>query len=151
MNEYFKLKVTKRDTIIVWILAILATAYQLGFFQSSVVEVNGIKLQKPFLSKYSATFAPKSVEEDGQIYKVKEGMLLIEFDYSYTFDEIRLGFVPTEHMTLFDNCEDYNITVDDEGIYSASVYHLKKQLLVAVISNSKEDVDSFAKQICKSK
>jgi len=70
---------------------------------------------------------------------------LIQFDYSYTFDEIRLGFVHTEDMTLFDKYEDYNISVDDEGIYSDSVYHLKKQLLVDVISNSKENVYFFCR------
>ncbi len=151
MNKKFKLKVTKRDEIIVWIVGILSTAYLLGFFQDSIVEVNGIQLEKPFLSRYSVTYVPDTVEEDSQIYRVKEGMLFVKFDYGYTFDEIRLGFVISNYSPLFDRCEDYNITVDDKDIYSTSVYHHKTSLLVAINSNSEEDVHSLAEQICKSK
>ncbi len=147
-----KLVVTKRDTIIVWIVGLLATADLLGFFQGSVVEVEGIRLQKPFLSKYSATFVPNKVEEDGQSYRIKDGILLIEFEYSYAFNDIKLGFISAKYSKVFSNCKNYTIATNSEDRYkySTSLYHRKTHLLITIISNTKEDVHSFAEQICKS-
>ena len=148
-----KLVVTKRDTIIVWIVGLLATADLLGFFQGSVVEVNGIKLQKPFLSKYSAIYAPNSVEEDGQSYRLKDGMLVIDFEYAYIFNEIKLGFFSAKDSKVFAKCANYTIATNSEDRYkySTSLYHRKAHLNVTIISNTKEDVHSFAEQICKNK
>lgn len=148
-----KLVVTKRDTIIVCIVGLLATADILGFFQGSVVEVDGIKLQKPFLSKYSATYVPNSVEEDGQSYRIKDGMLFLEFEYTYIFKEIKLGFISVKDSKVFGKCENYTIATNNEDRYkySTSLYHRNTHLLVTIISNTKEDVHSFAEQICKNK
>lgn len=155
------MKYLKKYFLLLVLIIIVGIDY-LGLYQSNLIQVNGIQIEKPFLYRYSSG---SSIDDDTllNLLKNKKGL---KTKFELTNELLSLNFenyLENKNITIFFRLLDkndlkfiYNSNQkciksklqQADGTYSLNNVVYKNMIRIDFTANNEEDINMFYTQIC---